>query len=75
MTQFCVNGVITGGKAFKPHLNVSLPMSFDLISPIVLDIIQIWASFDPILEYIRQNEIRNGPYYHSFKKLVSKMNY
>ena len=31
-------------------------MSFNLISPIVLDIIQIWASFDPILEYIRQNE-------------------
>ena len=56
LTQFCVNGVITGGKTFKPHLNVSLPMSFDLISPIVLDIIQIWASFDPILEYIRQNE-------------------
>ena len=56
LTQFCVHGVITGGKTFKPHLNVSLPMSFDLISPIVLDIIQIWASFDPILEYIRQNE-------------------
>ena len=29
-------------------------MGFDLFSPIVLDI-QIWASFDPILEW-RQNE-------------------
>ena len=50
LTQFCVNDVINGDKAFKPYLNVSLPMSFDLISPIAPDIIQIWASFDPILE-------------------------
>ena len=56
LTQFCVNGVITGGKTFKPSLNVSLLISFDFILPIVLDVIQIWASFDPILEYIRQNK-------------------
>ena len=47
-----------GFKSFKislinilkfPHLNVSLPMGFDVFSPTVLDI-QIWAYFDLILE-------------------------
>ena len=48
--RFSVNDVITGKKVFKPNLNVSLTMGSDLISPIVLDIMKIWAPFDPILK-------------------------
>ena len=48
-------------------------MGYDLFSPIVLDI-QIWASFEPILEW-RQNEGLGIGRNISFEKLVSKMNY
>ena len=50
LTRYSVNDVITGKGVFKPNLNVSLPMGSDLISPLVLYIMKIWASFDLILE-------------------------
>ena len=47
-------------------------MGFDLFSPIVLDI-QIWISFDPILDW-RQNK-GLGMGHNIFTKLVLNMNY
>ena len=61
LTQICINDVITGDKVLKkiynqphkhfPHLNVSLTIGFDLISPIVLDI----YNFGPLLTQFQNN--------------------
>ena len=51
MTQYCVNDVMTREKILKilKLATQTLPVGFDLFSLTVLDV-QIWASFDPILE-------------------------
>ena len=59
MTKFCFNDLITGVKVLKIWKLASVLMDFDLFSQTVLDI-QIWATFEPVLEWRQNQGLRMG---------------
>ena len=73
LTQYCVNDVMTREKILKilKLATQTLPVGFDLFSLTVLDV-QIWASFDPILEWRQTEGLWIGHHITILKNLSEK---